>query len=181
MKKNSIIVMSFFLVCLVIPFSALAKDGRFYIAAKPGAYFPQDELEDFDTGFNGELALGVQLNKSLAAEMNLGYFYTGIEQEIPVIMTINGNTFFTSRREKVNIDVLPVNFALKGIFPYKKREFFALGGLGAYFVWAERKISMPSFSWKIDGNDIVFGAYVGVGIHYNVTKHFSSEPKANIS
>jgi opacity protein-like surface antigen len=121
---------------------------------------------------NGELALGVQLNKNFAAEMNLGYFYTGIEQEIPVTIITNGNSFMTSGREEVNIDVLPVTLALKGIIPYKKWEFFALGGLGAYFVWAKNKISVLSFSGKIDGNDIVFGAYVGVGIHYNLTKQF---------
>ena len=172
MKRNSIIVMGFLLICLVIPFSALAKNTRFYIVAKPGAYFPQDELEDFDTGFNGELAFGVQLSKNLAAEMNLGYFYTGMEQEVPVRIITNGSSFFTSGREEANIDVVPVTFALKGILPYRQWEFFVLGGLGAYFVWAKNKISVLSFSGEIDGNDIVFGAYVGVGIHYNLTKQF---------
>ncbi len=148
-----------------------AQDNKlFYVTLKPGIYSPHtSDLEDFNTGFYGEMALGFRPIKYFAAELGVGYFHTDATQSSAG--TINGFGF--TQRDKFDIDVLPVTFTAKLIFPYKKFEFFGLGGVGAYIVWASLEakgtINGIPFSEKLSGNDSTFGGYLGLGIHYNIT------------
>ena len=147
------------------------QDKRFYITAKPGIYSPQtSDLEGFDTGFYGEVAAGYKIIKYFATELGVGYFHTeGSESAAGVIGGFNfGAT------AKATLNVLPVTFTAKLIIPYKKWEFFGLGGVGAYFVWADFKVNGfvdgIFFNGKIKGNDTIFGGYAGGGVHYNITR-----------
>ena len=169
------LILASLMLTILIPQYVSAQDSTqdsryFYMTLKPGIYSPQtSELEGFNTGFNGEIAFGWQPIKYFAAELGVGYFNT--EGSESVAGTVNGFNF--GARGEFQLDVLPVTLTAKLIIPYKKWEFFGLGGVGAYFLWADFKengtINGTPFSRKLNGDDVIFGGYLGLGIHYNIT------------
>jgi outer membrane protein W len=170
-------VKSIFMVALVlfllVPINAFARDVSPYIAVKPGIYSPQSsDLEDFDTGFSGEIVLGARANSNFAAEFGFGYFET--EDEETFAGVVDGSTF--TERDKADVGVFPITFTLKGIIPYQKWEFYGLGGAGAYVVSGELKASGvvdgTPFSIKLDDTETVLGGFLGGGLHYNITPKF---------
>jgi opacity protein-like surface antigen len=157
--------MIIFIIVLALPFLIpinVSAQSPFYIAFKPGIYSPQSsDLDGFDTGFNGEIALGYRFHRNIAAEFGLGYFNTQEER------TFVGSTYVG---KELDIYVYPVTFTLKAILPYKKWEFFGLAGAGVYIVSG----AYDADDWDYDDDDdydydAVFGGYLGGGIHYNIT------------
>ncbi len=172
MKSPPIGIKSIFMVVLVltflIPINGFAK-SPFYIAFKPGIYSPQaSDLDGFDNGFSGEIALGWRFNPNIAAEFGIGYFNTEGEK------TVVGTTYVY--REEFDIDVFPVTFTLKAILPYKKWEFFGLAGAGVYIAYGPYDDDYDHHHYDYDYDDdddydydARLGGYLGAGIHYNVT------------
>lgn len=148
-------------------------DYNVYIAVKPGIYSPQSsdlKDSDFDTGFNGEITIGCRLSPNFAVETAGGYFRT------EAVERVSGEIYDLTYTGKVkaNIDVIPITFTLKGILPLNKElELFALGGIGAHWVFGELKVSgtLDGLSgWvKLDDSDWIFGGHLGLGFHYNIT------------
>ena len=175
MKGSSIGIMSIFMVVLaltfLIPMNVFAK-SPFYIDFKPGIYSPQSrDLHGFDTGFNGEIALGYQFNPNIAAEFGIGYFNTQGER------TFVGTTYVG---QELDVNVIPVTLTFKAILPYKKWEFFGLGGAGAYIVSGAYDVDGWDDDYDHDRHDhhdnhddhdydAILGGYLGAGIHYNIT------------
>jgi len=108
----------------LIPINVFAE-SPFYAAIKLGVYSPQSS--DLDSaGFNGEFAFGYRFNRNIAAEFGIGYFNTeGKATAASATYTV---------REEFDINVVPLTLTLKAIFPYKRWEFFGLGGAGVYIV-----------------------------------------------
>jgi len=134
-----------------------------YVVAKAGAYFPQENWDvldlgyfeySLDTGFNGELAYGHYFNRNWALELGVGYFYTSGDDVLGGVVS-----------SKSSMDVMPLTVAIKGIIPVDKFEIYGLGGIGAYFVWADEKVNGIRFN----DDDIVFGGFLGAGVNYNIT------------
>jgi hypothetical protein len=117
----------FLVLTFLVPINVFAQTP-FYIVIKPGIYSPQSSDLDV-TGFNGEIAFGYRFNPYIAAEFGIGYFYTEGEK------TVVGATYVD--RENFDIDVYPVTLTLKAILPYKKWEFFGLGGVGLILFLAD--------------------------------------------
>jgi hypothetical protein len=175
MKSFPIGIKIIFMVVLVltflIPMNVFAR-SPFYIAFKPGIYFPQSSDLD-DTGFNGEIAFGYRFNPNMAAEFGIGYFNTEAEK------TLVGATYVD--REEFDIDVFPVTFTFKAIVPYKKWEFFGLAGGGVYIVSGPYDVEDYDYHYHCDSYhcyydydydydyDARWGGYLGAGIHYNIT------------
>jgi hypothetical protein len=176
MKSSPIGIKTILMVILVltflIPINVFAK-SPLYISFKPGVYFPQsNDLESFDTGFSGDIAFGFRFSPYIAAEFGVGYFNT--EGEV----TYMG-------REEFDLDVFPITLTLKAILPYKKWEFFGLGGAGVYIVSGPFDADDDYYDYYYDhyyyyydhyyydhydyDYDAVFGGYLGAGIHYNIT------------
>jgi outer membrane protein W len=173
-----------FVACAIylIPFpadcagpSAQPYTSPYYMTLKPGIYSPQSgDLEHFDTGFSGEVAFGYRYNPNFAVEMGVGYF--GTENTQRISGTTSG--FLFSGSEKDTIDVVPITLTFKGIVPVDNWEFFGLGGIGAYIVSGEAKASVsvagPGTAFSVDGRasdtETVFGAYAGLGFHYNINR-----------
>lgn len=129
-----------------------------YFVFKGGIYSPQtNDLDGFDTGFNGELAIGHYFNRNWAVEFGAGYFQTSASQTlvIPSLGLISDL--------KVDIDVMPVTLALKGIIPMDRFELYGIGGIGAYFVWTKGRYGGFSES----DSDVLFGGFAGLGMNYN--------------
>ncbi len=160
----------FLVLTFLVPIDVFAQ-SPFYIAIKPGIYFPQSsDLDSFDTGFSGEASFGYRFNPNLAAEIGLGFIYTEGEDKV-------GGATYADR--EFNIYVYPITFTLKAILPYKRWEFFGLAGAGVYIVSGPYNYD----DHHHDNNhhddhhddydyDAIFGGYLGAGIHYNITPRF---------
>ena len=203
MKKRSFIRVKFFFMVMVmvaffIPIHLSAQEAKYpwekhkndkdkgtdityYMAVKPGIYSPQksgfksfdigsgiyslqtSDIKSFDTGFNGEIAFGCRPNPNFAAEMGVGYFHTGVK----------GPLLPYDVKVKADINVMPITFTFNGILPYKQWEFFALGGIGGYWVFGDLKASgtVDGLSGTVNLNDstMIFGGHLGLGFHYNIT------------
>jgi hypothetical protein len=96
-----------------------------YIVLKGGIYSPQtDDLNGFNTGFNGEITYGHYFDKNWAIEAGIGYFETSAR---------NGAIFGPdSTPRPVHLKVVPVTVAFKGSIPVDRFEFYGIGGIGAY-------------------------------------------------
>ena len=145
----------------------MGADKAFSLAIKPGIYIPQGDLKDFDTGFNGEVAVAYKFFPNLAVEAGLGYFKAHNT-------TYEFGTGY-ALRDKSTVRVIPLTASVKGILPVDKWEFYGLGGIGEYFVKGKDSISgtIGSINGSASGSDTdrVFGAHLGLGVNYNITSN----------
>jgi opacity protein-like surface antigen len=165
MKRFSISVLTLAILVCLVPSSALAQ-GANYMTFKPGIYSPQSsDLDDFDTGFSGEIAFGHRFNPNVAAEMGVGYFRTDA--------SFSSAGTDSSSQSEASLDVLPITLSLKGSVPVDNWEFFGLVGIGAYWVWSEldvtRTVGGTSGSLSLSETDTFFGFHVGLGLHYHIS------------
>jgi opacity protein-like surface antigen len=170
LSKVLIVVSAIWILTVFFPLPVFAQGDKYYISLKAGAYFPQTEdFDNADTGFNGEVVLGYQINKNIALEIGAGYFHTGLDRS--VMRKISGIDF--SVKSEADVDVFPVTLSLKGILPVGKWEFYGLGGIGAYFIWGELRgtavANEMTGSKTVNDNGMKFGAHLGLGIQYNIT------------
>ena len=154
-KAVSVVVLSMFFV-FMFAFQGSAADNYFLL--KGGMYSPQsNDLEDFDAGFNGEIAVGHYFNPNLALELGLGYAQTDasfIEYDMGYIYQMD-----------VDIHMVPLTLSVKGIYPVNQHELYGLFGLGAYFTEAE----VSTLGFKFDGDDTTLGVHLGAGFNYNLS------------
>lgn len=150
---------SVFLVNL--PSARAADKSSSYVEAKLGIYAPQgDALGDFDTGFNGGLALGYR-KSNYALELEVGYFETKGEGTIvasgPPPVAVPG---------KANIWVVPVALTYKIVVPLGTFEPFGEVGAGVYVADAELSGAGRSFSDRHTSS----GVHIGLGANLNITQ-----------
>ena len=153
--------------CVILPVISLRDlENPNYVTLKGGIYSPEsDDLEDFDTGFNVEIAFGHYFHKNFALELGIAYFET--EASFSGFNPILGNW-----SEKDEITAIPVTLTAKGIYPTEHVELFAGAGIGAYFVNGESDISTSAFgSFSFDDNDTVFGFHLSLGGNFNITEN----------
>ena len=154
-------------LCFVLGLSFPAHaDGRnpTYLVLKGGIYSPQnDKLDKFDTGFNGELAFGHYFNRNLAVEIASGFFETRA--------TKDARFGISSAQATLDINVVPLTVALKGIIPLDIWELYGIGGGGAYFLWTDSKVSTDSRSSSSSDkyNQTLGGGFLGVGASVKVS------------
>jgi len=157
-----IILMAVLGFAFLLPISAFAE-SPFYITVKPGTYLP--EASGLEVGFNGELALGYRFHPNIAAEFGFGYFNTAKD--------VRGVGATRTIEEECYYDVVPLTLTLKAILPYKRWEFFGLGGGGLF-------IASGPYNYDDDYDDYddfdphtdtVWGGYLGGGVHYNITRN----------
>jgi outer membrane protein W len=126
-----------------------------------GIYSPQNSnLDQFGTGFNGELAFGHYFSRNFALEFGSGYFQTN--------RSSNGNY----GNATLTFNVVPVILSLKGIIPLDKAvELYGIGGGGAYFLWSSTSASVNNqyyYSSNVD-NKTLAGGFLGLGINFKIT------------
>ena len=133
-----------------------------YVVAKLGAYIPtSNDLSGYDTGFNTQVAFGHYFNPYLAIELGAGYFQT----EGNVIVVYPGATYPGNK----NIEVVPLTASLKVSIPVNIWvEPYAIAGIGAYFVHDHIDVSNHN---DISDNTTAFGAHLGGGLNYNITRN----------
>lgn len=152
---------SVFFVCMCLLFmsafqGSAAADNYFLL--KGGIYSPQsDDLADFNTGFNGEVAFGHHFNPNIALEFGLGYSQT------------DANAIIDGTLIKADIRNVPLTLSLKGVYPVNQYELYGLFGIGVYFTEAE--VSFPAFGIKADDDDTPLGVHLGAGFNYNLSNN----------
>lgn len=144
-----------------LPSARAADMNSSYVAGKIGIYAPQgDTLKDFDTGFNGELALGYRKNK-YALELEAGYFETKGKGTIvasgPPPVVVPGN---------VKISVIPIALNYKIFYPLGTFEPFGEVGAGIYVADADLSGGGLSFSDRHTSG----GVHLGLGADLNITQ-----------
>lgn len=172
MKSSPIGIKGIFVAVLVltflIPINVFAQTP-FYLAFKAGIYSPQSsDLESSDTGFSGEVMFGYRFHPNISGEVGIGYFQTEAKETV-------GRGSYASW--KTDIYVCPITLTLRGILPYKKWDFFGFAGAGIYIASREE----DDYYYYDDDHhhhhhhdddydyDSRFGAYLGAGVHYNIT------------
>ena len=145
------------LICMLGLSAAIAKPlSPNYATLKVGGYFPQhSDLDEFDSGFNGEISLGHLVAPGFAIEGGIGYF----ETKGPVMTTLG------LADEKIK--VMPLTFSLKGQTFFQQFEPYVEAGIGVYFIKDE--LAVPGF---ISGseNDSQVGFHLGLGGNFHVTR-----------
>src|SRR5271157_3586520 len=58
------------------PSVAAGKGYDSYVVFKGGIYYPEGDLKDLNTGFNGEIAYGYRFHPNFAVELGSGYLQT---------------------------------------------------------------------------------------------------------
>jgi outer membrane protein W len=160
--KMKMVVLLVLYVALGLSLPAWAENGRGnYGVLKGGIYSPQNSnLDQFGTGFNGELAFGHYFSKNFALEFGSGYFQT------------NRNSSGNFGNATLTFNVVPVTLALKGIIPLDKAvELYGIGGGGAYFLWTSTSASVNNqnyYSYNVD-NKTLAGGFLGLGINFKIT------------
>ncbi len=157
------IIVLCFVLGLSLPTHADSRNPN-YLVLKGGIYSPQnDNFDKFDTGFNGELAIGHYFNRNLAIELASGYFETRA--------TKNANSGISSAQATLDLNVVPLTVALKAGIPIDNFELYGIGGGGAYFLWTDSKVSTNSQSTSSSDkyNQTLGGGFLGVGASLKVS------------
>ena len=134
-------------------------NNMYYVAIKGGIYNPTNDLDDYDTGFNGEIAINRYLSQYFALEAATGYFRTsGSEKGIYLGYPYSGD---------VDINVIPVTATGKGIIPFDFGEVYAGVGAGIYFVGGH--FDDDSSNLSLSDNDSVWGMQFLGGVSFDIT------------
>ncbi|MGA3084641.1 MAG: outer membrane beta-barrel protein [Thermodesulfobacteriota bacterium] len=136
-----------------------------YLVLKGGIYSPlTNDLDGFNTGFNGEIAFGHYFDKNWAIEAGAGYFGTSASK---------GAMFGpNSAQTSVHLNVVPLTVAFKGSIPVNRFEFYGIGGIGAYHLETDvDALATENSRVHVSDSDseILFGGFLGLGAIFNVT------------
>jgi opacity protein-like surface antigen len=119
-----------------------ALSGDSYFLVKAGAYTPQaNDLENFGTGVNAEVAVGRYFLPFLSGELGAGYFDTS-----------NGGT---------KLSVVPATLAARLRVPLPVVKPYAILGGGAYFA----TLDTPSSGSM---SNTAFGYFAGAGVDFKI-------------
>lgn len=158
--KSSVFAISTAMLFLA-PFSVMAQEKMSYMTIKAGAISPAGDFDDagFESGFNGEIALGRYFDPDAAIEGGIGYYRS------------EANTSDLISGVDASVRVIPITGTVKGILPFKDVNLFGGVGLGIYFASAEvkSKDKTGGVSDKFTDEDTVFGFHVSIGANVNIT------------
>ncbi len=136
-----------------------------YFALKVGVYSPfSDELDNFDSGFNGEIAFGHYFHPNFALELGVGYFEIQSENR-----SYYNHYYYRGYHDEDRISVVPITLSLKPALQFAPFEVYGLIGGGLYIIDVEtREYSGRTGSFSFSDSDSVFGAHLGGGFNWNI-------------
>ena len=166
MKRAALVVLLLAVIFMLsVPATSFAEHKKWdgYLSFKGGAYFPTGDLQDydFDSGFNGEVVVGMYMSPNLALEFGGGYFKTSASYS-------DATGFW----EDDDVWVIPVVVNIKGVLPLKGVELFGGGGLGMYFANIDVKGYDPDpliGPFEGDDNDAIFGGHLMAGFNIDLS------------
>jgi opacity protein-like surface antigen len=137
-----------------------APSSPAYLLARLGAFVPQhSDLDQFRSGFDGELGVGYRFNPNLALEGALGY-YKSSTPDVTLFDPGSGLTFTGN----ATLSVVPLTATMRAILPVDRVELSVLGGFGLYFATMEATASVPGIgSASQSYSDSPLGVHLGTG------------------
>jgi len=146
MKRTALL--SVLLLLVTVP--AFAENPRNYATLKLGAYLPQaDDMDNFNDGFNVEVAVGQYINPNVAVDFSFGYLKS------------NGSSPGVSGQ----VRAFPALLSIKGLIPVSIAELYVLVGGGVYFTDAR----VSALGITDSESDITSGFQAGVGGNFNLS------------
>ena len=162
-----IALLSVFLMLIAVPTFAAPPN---YGAVKLGGYFPQNnDMDEFDTGLNVEVALGHYFNPNVAVEFSVGYFETSAS-DVGI---------------DADITSYPILLSIKAVAPISGGELYALAGGGLYIT----ELDASALGVNISSDDTPFGFQLGVGGNFDLSpnvflgleaKYFWAQPSFDL-
>jgi opacity protein-like surface antigen len=135
-------------------------EDPYFIAFKGGIYHPTGDLDDYDTGFYGEIALNGYFSPNFALEAGIGYFET----------SDSGDDVGLGRTIDQDIYVIPLTVSLKGIMPFKVGEVYLGAGIGGYYVNSDLNLTFHGQTSDMGSDDdFTLGFQLFGGLDYNIT------------
>lgn len=167
MTRKCLIILPLSMLIFFMPFSAMGGvvDKPSYFTLKGGIYSPQsNDLEEFDTGFNGELSFGYYFHRNFALEIGVGYFQTQAS-------FIGFDPILGVWSEEDKITTVPLTLTAKGVYPTQYVDVFGGAGIGLYFASGESDLLIGAFPFSFDDSDTVFGFHLGLGANFSITEN----------
>ena len=165
MKRT--VLLSVLLMMIAVPAFAAPPN---YVALKLGGYFPQhSDMDNFDSGFNGEIAVGHYFNPNVALEFSVRYLESSGSDA-----GINGD-----------ITSYPILLSVKGVAPVAGGELYAIAGAGFYIT----NFDASALGVNVSSDDTPLGFQLGVGGNFNLSpnvylgleaKYFWAKPSFDI-
>lgn len=126
------------------------KNPPNYATLKLGAYLPQaDDMDNFNDGFNVEVAVGQYINPYVAVDLSVGYLKS------------NGSASGVSGQ----VRAYPVLLSIKGVVPLSIVELYGLVGGGVYFTDAQTS----ALGINASKTDTTSGFQAGAGANFNLS------------
>lgn len=152
MKKIALLAIVSLSLIAMIANVAQAENLPSYAVLKAGVYSPEaDDLDEFDSGFNGEAAFGTYIGKDLAVEIGINWFKTDVKE-----------ANLDADIETMSVLLL----SLKKFYPIGDFEPYIFVGGGYYSVKADFRVDAG-----VPASDTVnaVGWHLGLGANYNIT------------
>lgn len=161
-KATLLLLSAAVLIGLCVTAHAAGPQPDNYIVFKPGIFYPQGDIDELGTGFNGEIAYGRRFHPNAALEIGTGYIGTESHTDSAVV-------YGYACELKKELYAVPITVAIKGIAPINKDfDVYAIGGLGAYYANAKITFSVAGIgSDSTSDSKWVLGGFAGVGANYN--------------
>ncbi len=136
-----------------------------YLVLKGGIFYPQGDLKNLDTGFNGELAYGFRLSKYAALEIGSGYFDAG--------STVHPSLSGSGSSLQGDVYAIPLTFSIRAIAPFSSQfEMYGLAGGGGYYVHSKGTLIVAAGRVSGSEDTAVAGGFLGAGATYNFAGGF---------
>jgi opacity protein-like surface antigen len=173
LKGNRIAKVLFIVSVFIVLFPAhsFAADGSsskyikpYYVSLKAGIYSPTGDLEDFSTGFSGEISLNRYFSPNFAIDASVGYFQTDY----------NGTdfTFGTGYSSDADIYSIPITATFKGIIPLAFGELYAGVGGGVQYVNSDITINSNFGRLSLDDSGAVWSFQFTGGFDFDINETF---------
>jgi opacity protein-like surface antigen len=146
-----------------------------YVSVKGGIYSPTNDLDDFKTGFNGEITLNRYLSPYFALDATVGYFHTNNSENGIFLTSLPDEGIISPIAFSGDFDInaVPVTATAKGILPLDFGELYAGVGTGVYFVGGDLDVNVSDVV-KISSSDTdtVWGMQLLAGVLFDINDTF---------
>lgn len=150
----------FSILIILVSFPTFAASLPNYAVLKLGGYFPQDnDLDEFDNSFYGEIGFGHYFNPNIAVEFGVGYTESSASESVSGVGSVD-----------VDLTIIPIMLGVKVLMPSGNFEPYAMAGMGLYYTDIDASVSLTGIgSGSASEDDTAFGGFLGLGVNFNVT------------
>jgi opacity protein-like surface antigen len=169
MKRGLPLLLIFFLAGVFMADAAPAEEQGPYMSLKGGLFIPAGDLSDagFDTGYNGEAALGYAYSEHFSLEAAAGFFFLEGQKE-------GRSPALGSFREDNDLWAIPVTVTFLATYPCQWTSLYGGAGVGVYFSrFQGTTASTTQGTFEFDDGDAAFEAHAAAGATVAVTSALS--------